>query len=124
LGLVLVVKSSEDLFMSLPKPKVRVLRVFVVYCEAGFEEAVGISFYQIGDMLNSLKFVIKMHRIDCERALDCSALINILLLAFGHAILAGVESVGVAGLASSNLGCIGYFAYLGRELSYGILGND
>jgi hypothetical protein len=43
LGLVLVVKSGEDLFMSLPRPKVGVLGVFVVYYKAGFEEAVGIS---------------------------------------------------------------------------------
>jgi hypothetical protein len=65
-----------------------------------------------------------MHRIDRERALDCGALINILLLAFDHAIFAGVESVGIAGLASGNFGYVGYFAYLGRELSYGVLGNN
>jgi hypothetical protein len=65
-----------------------------------------------------------MHYIDRERALNCGTLINILLLAFGHAILAGVEGVGVAGLATDNLDCVGYFAYLGRELSYGILGNN
>jgi hypothetical protein len=75
-------------------------------------------------MLDLLKFVIKMHRIDRERALNCSALINILLLAFGHAILAGVKGVGIAGFAAGNLGCVSYSAYLGRELSYGILGNN
>jgi hypothetical protein len=75
-------------------------------------------------MLDSLKFVIKVHRIDRERALNCGTLINILFLAFGHAIFAGVESVGVAGLAMGNFSCVGYFAHLGRELSYGILGND
>jgi hypothetical protein len=65
-----------------------------------------------------------MHRVDRERALNCGALINILFLAFGHAILAGVEGVGVAGLATGNLGCISYFAHLSRELNYGILGNN
>jgi hypothetical protein len=35
-------------------------------------------------MLDSLKLVIKMHRVDRERALNCDALINILFLAFGH----------------------------------------
>jgi hypothetical protein len=75
-------------------------------------------------MLNSLKFVIKMHRVDRERALNCDALINILLLAFGYAIFAGVEGVGIAGFATGNLGCVSYFAHLGRELSYGVLGND
>jgi hypothetical protein len=75
-------------------------------------------------MLNSLKLVIKMHRIDRERALNCGTPINILLLAFGHAIFAGVEGVGIAGLATGNFGCVGYFVYLGRELSYGILENN
>jgi hypothetical protein len=75
-------------------------------------------------VLNLLKFVIKMHRIDRERALNCSAPINILLLAFGHVILAGVEGVGVAGLATGNFGCVSYFAYLGRKLSYDVLGNN
>jgi hypothetical protein len=75
-------------------------------------------------VLNSLKFVIKMHYIDRERALNCGAPINILLLAFGHAILAGVEGVEIAGLATGNLGCVSYFAYLSRELSYGVLGNN
>jgi hypothetical protein len=75
-------------------------------------------------MLDSLKFVIKMHYVDRERALNCDALINILLLAFGYAIFAGVESVRIAGFATINLGCVNYFAYLGRELSYGILGNN
>jgi hypothetical protein len=74
-------------------------------------------------MLNLLKFVIKMHYVNRERALNCGAPINILLLAFGHAIFASVESVGVAGLATGNLGCVSYFAYLSRELSYGILEN-
>jgi hypothetical protein len=31
--------------MSLSKPEVGVLGVFVVYCEAGFEKAVGIFFF-------------------------------------------------------------------------------
>jgi hypothetical protein len=75
-------------------------------------------------MLNLLKFVIKMHRIDRKRALNCSTLINILLLAFGHAIFAGVESVGIAGFATDNLGCVSYFAYLSCKLSYGVLGNN
>jgi hypothetical protein len=44
LGLVLVVKSGEDLFMSFLKPEIGVFGVFVVYYKAGFEEAVGISF--------------------------------------------------------------------------------
>jgi hypothetical protein len=44
LGLVLIVESGEDLFISLLKPKVRVFGVFVIYCEAGFEKAVSISF--------------------------------------------------------------------------------
>jgi hypothetical protein len=75
-------------------------------------------------MLNSLKLVIKMHRVNRERALNCGARINILLLAFGYAIFAGVESVGVAGFASGNFGCVSYFAYLSYKLNYGILGND
>jgi hypothetical protein len=75
-------------------------------------------------MLDSLKLVIKMHRVDRKRALDCGALINILLLAFGYAIFAGVESVGIAGLASGNFGCASYFVHLGRELSYDVLKND
>jgi hypothetical protein len=75
-------------------------------------------------MLDSLKFVIKVHYVDCKRALNCDAPINILLLAFGYAIFAGVKGVGVAGFATSNFGCVGYFVYLGRELSYSILGND
>jgi hypothetical protein len=65
-----------------------------------------------------------MHRVNRKRALNCGAPINILLLAFGHAIFAGVEGVGVAGLATGNFGCVSYFAHLGRELSHGILGND
>jgi hypothetical protein len=65
-----------------------------------------------------------MHRVDRERALNCDAPINILLLAFGHIILAGVEGVGVAGLATGNLGCVSYFAHLGRELNHGILENN
>jgi hypothetical protein len=44
LGLVLVIKSGEDLFISLPKLKVGVFGVFVVHYEAGFEEAVGTFF--------------------------------------------------------------------------------
>jgi hypothetical protein len=75
-------------------------------------------------MLDSLKLVIKMHYINRKRALNCDAPINILFLAFGHAIFASVEGVRIAGLATGNLGCISYFAYLGRKLSYGILGND
>jgi hypothetical protein len=75
-------------------------------------------------MLNSLKLVIKMHYIDRKRALNCGALINVLLLAFDYAILAGVEGVRIAGLATGNLGCASYFAHLGRKLSYGILGNN
>jgi hypothetical protein len=75
-------------------------------------------------MLNSLKLVIKMHCINRERALNCGALINILFLAFSYAIFAGVESVGIAGFATDNFGCVGYFAYLSRELSYDVLGND
>jgi hypothetical protein len=65
-----------------------------------------------------------MHRIDYKRALNCGALINILFLAFGYAIFAGVEGVGIAGLTTGNFGCVSYFAYLGRELSYGVLGNN
>jgi hypothetical protein len=42
LGLVLVVESGENLFINLPRPEIEVLGVFVVYYEAGFEEAVGI----------------------------------------------------------------------------------
>jgi hypothetical protein len=42
LGFVLVIKSGENLFMNLPKPKVGVFGIFVVYCETGFEKAVGI----------------------------------------------------------------------------------
>jgi hypothetical protein len=42
LGLVLVVESGETLFISFLRPKVEVLRVFVIYYEAGFEKAVGI----------------------------------------------------------------------------------
>jgi hypothetical protein len=75
-------------------------------------------------MLDSLKFVIKMHRIDRERALNCSAPINILLLAFGHAIFAGVEGVGIAGLAIGNLGCVSYSAHLSYELNHGVLENN
>jgi hypothetical protein len=75
-------------------------------------------------VLNSLKLVIKMHRINRERALNCGAPINILLLAFGHAILVGVEGVRIADLATGNLGCISYFAYLGRKLNYDVLGNN
>jgi hypothetical protein len=75
-------------------------------------------------MLDSLKLVIKMHHIDRKRALNCGALINILLLAFGHAIFAGVKGVGVAGFATGNFGCVSYSAHLGRKLSHGILGND
>jgi hypothetical protein len=44
LDFVLVVKSGEDLFISLLKSKVGVFGVFVEYCEAGFEKAVGIFF--------------------------------------------------------------------------------
>jgi hypothetical protein len=44
LGLVLVVKSGENFFISLPRPEVGVFGVFVIYCEAGLEKAVGISF--------------------------------------------------------------------------------
>jgi hypothetical protein len=44
LGFVLVVESGEDFFMSLPRLEVGVFGVFVVYCKAGFEEAVGIFF--------------------------------------------------------------------------------
>jgi hypothetical protein len=65
-----------------------------------------------------------MHYVDRKCALNCGAPINILLLAFGHAIFAGVKGVGIAGFATGNLGCVGYFAYLSRELSYGILGNN
>jgi hypothetical protein len=75
-------------------------------------------------MLDSLKFVIKMHRVNYERALNCGTLINILLLAFGNAIFAGVEGVGIAGPAMGNLGCFGYFAYLSRELNHDVLKND
>jgi hypothetical protein len=42
LGFVLVVKSGENLFINFLKPEIGVLGVFVIYCEAGFEEAVGI----------------------------------------------------------------------------------
>jgi hypothetical protein len=75
-------------------------------------------------MLDSLKFVIKMHCVNRERALNCGALINIPFLAFGHAIFAGVEGVRVAGLATGNFGCVSYSAYLGHKLSYGVLGNN
>jgi hypothetical protein len=44
LGFVLVIKSGENLFISFPRLEVEVLKVFVVYCEAGFEKAVGIFF--------------------------------------------------------------------------------
>jgi hypothetical protein len=44
LGLVLIVKSGENLFINLPRPKVKVLRVFVIYYKTGFEKAVDISF--------------------------------------------------------------------------------
>jgi hypothetical protein len=47
-----------------------------------------------------------------------------LLLAFGHAIFAGVEGVGIAGFATGNFGCVSYLAYLGRKLSYDILENN
>jgi hypothetical protein len=43
LGFVLIVKSGEDPFMSLLRPKVGVLGVFVIHYEAGFEKAVCIS---------------------------------------------------------------------------------
>jgi hypothetical protein len=75
-------------------------------------------------MLDSLKFVTKVHRIDRKRALNCGALINILLLAFDHIILAGVKGVEIAGFALGNFCCVSYFAYLGRELNYGVLEND
>jgi hypothetical protein len=75
-------------------------------------------------MLDSLKFGIKTHYINRKRALDCGAPINILLLAFEYAILAGVKGVGIAGLALGNLGYISYSAYLNRELSHDILEND
>jgi hypothetical protein len=75
-------------------------------------------------MLNSLKLVIKMHYINRKRALNCGAPINILFLAFGYTILAGVEGVEIADFATGNFGCVSYFAYLGRKLSYSILGND
>jgi hypothetical protein len=75
-------------------------------------------------MLDSLKLVIKMHYVDRERALNCGAPINILLLAFGYAIFAGVKSVRIAGLVIGNFGCVGYFAYLNRKLSHDILEND
>jgi hypothetical protein len=75
-------------------------------------------------VLNSLKFVIKVHYVDRERALNCYAPINILFLAFDYAIFAGVEDVGVTGFAIGNLSCVSYSAYLGRELSYDVLGND
>jgi hypothetical protein len=65
-----------------------------------------------------------MHYVDRKRALNCGAPINILLLAFDYAILADVEGVGVAGFAAGNFGCVGYFAYLSREPSYDISGND
>jgi hypothetical protein len=67
---------------------------------------------------------IKMHYVDRERALNYGALIDILLLAFGYAIFAGVEGVGIAGFATGNLGYISYFAHLGRKLSHDILGNN
>jgi hypothetical protein len=44
LGFVLIVKSGEDLFISLLKPKIKVFGVFVVHYKAGFEKAVGIFF--------------------------------------------------------------------------------
>jgi hypothetical protein len=75
-------------------------------------------------MLNSLKFVIKMHRIDCKRALNYDAPINILLLAFSYIIFAGVESVRIAGFALNKFGYINYFAYLGYKLKHDILEND
>jgi hypothetical protein len=65
-----------------------------------------------------------MHRVNRKRALNYDAPINILLLAFDYAIFASVESVEIAGLATDNLGCVSYFAYLNRELNYGVLGNN
>jgi hypothetical protein len=44
LGLVLVIKSGENFFMSFPRLKVGVFGVFVVYYKAGFKKAVGIFF--------------------------------------------------------------------------------
>jgi hypothetical protein len=75
-------------------------------------------------VLDSLKLVIKMHRVDRERALNCGALINILLLAFGYIIFAGVEGVGIADLATDNFDCVSYFLYLGYKLNYDILENN
>jgi hypothetical protein len=75
-------------------------------------------------VLDSLKLVIKMHYVDRKRTLNCDAPINILFLAFGHAIFAGVEGVGIAGLTTGNLGCVSYFAHLNYKLSSSILGND
>jgi hypothetical protein len=65
-----------------------------------------------------------MHYIDRKRALDYGALINILLLAFGYAIFASVESVGIAGFALDNFGCVSYFVYLSYKLNRDILGNN
>jgi hypothetical protein len=65
-----------------------------------------------------------MHYVDYKCALDCDALINILLLAFGYIIFASVKSVGIAGFALDNFSCVSYFAYLNHELNYNVLGNN
>jgi hypothetical protein len=48
-----VVESGENLFISFPRPKIGVFGVFVIYYKAGFEKAVGISFWQAGDIVTA-----------------------------------------------------------------------